>query len=260
MQLPLSCVYSLTLAGSPRCVAAVVEDTTQGPPRSHGWLTLEVGLAYLISVLATVGLYQLALAGGFFREYLHTLVGAIFVAIPMAVLLPRRESFDDYGLPPQPIWRELLTVLLIAAIVYPPFWVGFRVWWGWERAFVPQFPPGFATSALANLVVVALPEELFYRGYLMGRIDLLLKSRIRILGVEVGWSLLITAVLFAIGHYVVTFDLQRLAVFFPALLFGWMRAWRGSITAAVVFHALCNIFMDTLLLGHGIIDPEEYFQ
>jgi hypothetical protein len=227
---------------------------------SQGWLAGEIALAYIISVVATVVLYQLALGGGFFREYLHTLVGAIFVAIPMACLLPRHESFDDYGLPPQPIWRELLVVMLIAATVYPPFWVGFRVWWGWERAFNLTIPDGFATSALANLVVVALPEELFYRGYLMGRLDHLFTKRIRIFGVEVGWSLVIASVLFALGHYVVTFDPQRLAVFFPAMLFGWMRTWRGSITASVAFHALCNIFMDLLLLCYGIIDPAEYFQ
>jgi len=230
------------------------------PPPSRRWLIGEVAVAYVLSVVATVVLYQLSQEGGFFQENLLTLVGVVFVAIPMACLLPRRESFDDYGLPPQPIWREVVIVLLIIAVVYPPFWLGFRVWWGWQRSFHPVFPQGFVNSALTNLVLVALPEELFYRGYLMGRIDRLLSQRIRILGVEVGWSLLITAALFGIGHYLVTFEPQRLAVFFPALLFGWMRAWRGSITASVVFHAACNVFMDTLLLGYGIINPASYLQ
>jgi membrane protease YdiL (CAAX protease family) len=241
-------------------VATVTGSSVQPAPRDRRWLVVEIGLAYTLSVLATVVFYQLAQAGGFFREYLHTLVGAVFVGIPMLVLLPRRESFDDYGLPPQPIWKELLVVLVTALAIYPPFWVGFRLWWGWERTFDLTLPAGFASSALANLVVVALPEELFYRGYMLGRIDLLARRRVSLFGVEVGWSLLITSALFAVGHYVVTFDVQRLAVFFPALAFGVMRAWRGSITAAVVFHALCNIFMDILLLGYGIISPEEYFQ
>ncbi len=215
-------------------------------------------MAYAVSVVATVIFYQLSLRIDFFAQNLITLVGAVFVAIPMAVLLPRRESFDDYGLPPQPIWREVGIAFLIAAVVYPPFWLGFKLWWGWSLEFDLSLPAGFAAAAVGNLVVVALPEELFYRGYLIGRIDLLLTKRISVLGVDVGWSLLITAALFAVGHYVVTFNPQRLAVFFPALLFGWLRAWRGSITAAVVFHALCNVYMDFLQLGYGLVDPESF--
>jgi hypothetical protein len=39
-----------------------------------------------------------------------------------------------------------------------------------------------------------------------------------------------------------------------------MRLRRNSITAAVVFHALCNIFMDILMVGYGIIRAQEYYQ
>jgi membrane protease YdiL (CAAX protease family) len=39
---------------------------------------------------------------------------------------------------------------------------------------------------------------------------------------------------------------QRLAVFFPALLFGWMRARTGSIAPGAVYHALCNVLADLL--------------
>jgi membrane protease YdiL (CAAX protease family) len=41
-------------------------------------------------------------------------------------------------------------------------------------------------------------------------------------------------------------NVQRLAVFFPALVFGWMRARTGSILAGATFHALCNLFADVL--------------
>jgi membrane protease YdiL (CAAX protease family) len=41
-------------------------------------------------------------------------------------------------------------------------------------------------------------------------------------------------------------------VFFPALVFGWMRARTGGIGAAVLFHALCNIFSATLARGYGL--------
>jgi membrane protease YdiL (CAAX protease family) len=40
-------------------------------------------------------------------------------------------------------------------------------------------------------------------------------------------------------------------VFFPALLFGWLRARTGGIGAPVVFHALCNLFADYLAKSYG---------
>lgn len=232
----------------------------KGSPPSRRWLLVEVPAAYALSVLATIGFYQLSLASDFFHQYLHTLVGAMFVAIPMALLLLRHESFDDYGLPPQPILREVLFALVVAALIFPPFLLAFLVWWGFDRDFTFVLPAGFWNAALANLVIVALPEEVFYRGYLMGRLDLLLKGRVTILGAPVGWPVVLAAAMFSVGHYVVTFDPQRLAVFFPALVFGWIRARRGSITAAIVFHALCNIYMDFLLLGFGIVRPGEYYR
>ena len=106
---------------------------------------------------------------------------------------------------------------------------------------------------LTQLFLVALPEEFFYRGYIQGRLDGLWRGRVRVLGVEVGWSVVATSVLFALGHYLVDFSPQRLAVFFPSLLFGWLRCASGSIAAATGFHALCNIVVD--LLGKLYVTP-----
>ena len=55
-----------------------------------------------------------------------------------------------------------------------------------------------------------------------------------------------SSALFALGHLLVIPNPQRLAVFFPALVFGWMRARTGSIAAGATFHALCNVVSDVL--------------
>ena len=67
-----------------------------------------------------------------------------------------------------------------------------------------------------------------------------------VLGAKVGWALLVSSALFALGHLLVIPNPQRLAVFFPALVFGWMRARTGSIAAGATFHALCNVVSDVL--------------
>jgi hypothetical protein len=106
--------------------------------------------------------------------------------------------------------------------------------------------------AISHLIVVALPEEFFYRAYLMGRLDDIFKGRIRLLGVNVGWALLIQAALFALGHFVVDFNPSRLGVFFPALAFGWLRAKRNTIVAPILFHTASNIFMEIFRAGYGL--------
>jgi membrane protease YdiL (CAAX protease family) len=109
-----------------------------------------------------------------------------------------------------------------------------------------QLPPDFLLLALSQILVVAVPEELFFRGYLMGRLEERWPSRRRFLGANVGRPLVVSSLLFALGHLLVDFDLQRLSVFVPALVFGWMRARTGSIAAGALFHALCNLFSEVL--------------
>ena len=101
---------------------------------------------------------------------------------------------------------------------------------------------------LTQLLLVAIPEEFFYRAYLQRGLESFWPGgRRRVLGVMTNPSAVAaTSALFALGHFVVGFDPQRLAVFFPSLLFGWMKDATGSIAAAAVFHALCNIVVDLL--------------
>ncbi len=105
---------------------------------------------------------------------------------------------------------------------------------------------------LVQFLLVALPEELFYRGYLQTRLDQLFPNERRLFGVSVSVpSLLITSALFAIGHYVTVPAASRLAVFFPSLLFGWMRRATGGIMAPLIFHALCNLFVEFAQLHYS---------
>jgi len=100
---------------------------------------------------------------------------------------------------------------------------------------------------MVQLLLVALPEEVFYRGYLQSRLDGLIGRDRRILGVEMNVSsTVLTSVLFAIGHVVTIQSPTRLAVFFPSLLFGWMRRATGGVLAPILFHAICNIAVQLL--------------
>jgi len=94
--------------------------------------------------------------------------------------------------------------------------------------------------------VVALPEELFYRGWVEGTLRRRLPGRsVRFLGAELGPGFLLTQLLFAAGH-LATFQPFRLGTFFPGLVFGWLRERTGGLAAPILFHALSNLFLKVL--------------
>jgi membrane protease YdiL (CAAX protease family) len=93
---------------------------------------------------------------------------------------------------------------------------------------------------------MALPEELFYRGWMQRTWAATAPSRgRRVLGARLGAGFVLTQALFAAGHLVL-FQPWRLATFFPGLLFGWVRARTGDLAAPVVLHALANLLIATL--------------
>jgi membrane protease YdiL (CAAX protease family) len=114
------------------------------------------------------------------------------------------------------------------------------------RAAQLRLPGSFALLAANQVLVVALPEEMFFRGYLLGRLEEVWPPGRRLLGAPVGGALVTSAALFALGHFLVDFNPARLAVFFPGLVFAWMRARTGSIAAGTAYHAMCNLLADVL--------------
>ena len=105
---------------------------------------------------------------------------------------------------------------------------------------------------LGQLLLIALPEEVFYRGYVQTRLEQKYPKQSQFLGVNVSWKALIyTSGIFAIGHILTVPHPARLAVFFPSLLFGWMRHATGSVLSAVLFHASCNLFAHIAFKFYG---------
>jgi membrane protease YdiL (CAAX protease family) len=142
--------------------------------------------------------------------------------------------------------------LAAAALIYPCFWFGFRIWWKVD-GFHPAPLPAVLSDALGQLLVIALPEEAFYRGYLQTSLERDLGKSVSIFGARVGLGLLLTSAIFAFGHLLTELNAARLAVFFPSLIFGFLRARTGGIGASLVFHAMCNLFSAYLLRSYGLM-------
>ena len=144
-----------------------------------------------------------------------------------------------------------LWALGAAAIFLPPFWLGFVWWWHISTPFHAARLASLGSDFFGQLLVIALPEEAFYRGYLQSALDEVWRPRVRVLGVQLGPGIVLTSALFAAGHLCTEFNAGRLAVFFPALVFGWLRTRTRGVGAGLVFHALCNLFASYLSQSYG---------
>ncbi len=106
---------------------------------------------------------------------------------------------------------------------------------------------GTVLAVAIEVFAIALPEEVFHRGYLMSALEELWPPKVSVLGAKLGLGALAASVLFAVGHLVGMAEVARLATFFPALVFSWL--WRRSNTlwAPALFHAASNLLMAVLL-------------
>jgi membrane protease YdiL (CAAX protease family) len=210
-----------------------------------------------------------ALSYGLPEDYAATGVGLGFLLVVHRVVLRGADgaTVRRFGLAlggllePEPIeWhrtlreltRAVLASLMVALVVFPPFTAGWLLWYAPDAGFSPPVMSDVGHQAMGQLLVIALPEEAFYRGYLQRAFDDAWPPRIRVFGARLGPGLLLASLLFAVGHVLTQPQPQRLAVFFPALLFGWLRARTGGIGASVCLHAMSNLFASYLALGYGL--------
>lgn len=254
--------------------ASAQSGASTGSSRQKTHLARELAFAYAWTALVTglVSYSGLPLT----RAYGHLMLAALFLAT--TIYLARRSglSLADYGADlsgllethtledgePEPLaatmrralpelGRELGFALLCALLVFPPFVLAFRLWHGVEHGFTWHLPHEPWDFALGQLIVVALPEEALFRGYFQTTLSRLFPRTRRVLGVELSLAAVsCQAALFALLHFLVGLDPARLAVFFPGLMFGFMRAKRGGIGAAIWFHALCNVLSELLARGY----------
>lgn len=235
------------------------QDPTEPPPRpSRRAVLVEVLGAFAVATAVVAGLYRLR--GIAIIERNLAVVAAVgFLYLPALLLWRRGRDLDQYGLRLRPLGRGLAWFLGSAAVIVPLFSLGYYLWLRTGCLHLPRWlvscpslwpslgpqagklmlrwPPQLGLLMLSQLLVVALPEEFFFRGFIQGRLR-------EVFPAPTAW--LMQAGIFALGHYLVTFDPAALAVFFPGLLFGLLRAQTGSVLAGTLLHAMCNLLIDVL--------------
>lgn len=154
--------------------------------------------------------------------------------------------------------RDIGQTAALCALAFPLFAVGHHFWqmlvadhFGKQAHYAFALPSGLLEMVAINLLLVALPEELFYRGFVFTRFSRVWPPWLVKFGAPVGKAMLFSSALFALGHYAGEWgNPARLGPFFPALVFCAMRQRAGSIMGAVLFHGLANICSEILRAGY----------
>lgn len=188
-----------------------------------------------------------------FAPHAFTVAAAAQLYVPI-LLIGRRAglSYESLGLRRGDLRRDLLLCLALCLITIVPFAVLHHFWQTLvgQRVLWPRWPHGIGTKLLTQIFLVALPEELFFRGYLQRRMELLWPARRRLFGVPFGRAIVLASAVFALGHFLGEYRPDRLGPFFPALVFGLLRTRTNSLVAPILYHAFCNVLSDALFVSY----------
>lgn len=163
------------------------------------------------------------------------------------------KSLETLGLTSH-LWRlELRDALMLGAGTLPAYGMGVHLYLtgfghlagaapaaafvGLHASFIPQLLWHLATQVLG----VALPEEIFFRGFVLPSLHHRRQP-----------AIVLAAGAFALAHWLFEWDAARLLTFFPGLIFGWQRTRRGSIVGCVALHAACNVFSEMCFAAYGL--------
>ncbi len=206
---------------------------------------IESASMYFIAIV----LVKFFISAKFFGRFSDALVPAIFLYIPLLIIIISRRNPDEYGFTFKGWGLDLFYVLIFMLIFFPPVFVLYFIY---RKLFFQGFfhfnlPSDIILLFFTQILIVGLSEEAFFRGYLQKRLSEGIEGNcINFHGIKISWALFIANILFTITHIIVLGQFWRVNVFLPGLAFGWLREQRRSLIAPVLFHGLSNVFMKVL--------------
>lgn len=99
---------------------------------------------------------------------------------------------------------------------------------------------------LINFLLVAVPEEIFFRGYLQKQLG------------NTIWSIVIVSLLFAIAHFITICVFRgpglfvcsiNILTFFPSLIMGFLYYKTKTLWSSIFFHSVANVAHTVVLSG-----------
>jgi uncharacterized protein len=198
-------------------------------------LSAKVGAQDAVALAVLVAVYMLRLLAGAWPYHELAALPKLFVADITLYLYVVVRKLEGIGYSFM-VSRDALVIGLREWIYFLPFGIGlgFAIGFIHFHARMPALM-GVATGVLATFLLVAIPEELFFRGILQN----LLETR-----VGRNAALMVTAILFGLAHFNkgATFNWRYVLLAAIAGIF-YGRAWRArrQLLASVITHTAVDV-------------------
>jgi membrane protease YdiL (CAAX protease family) len=121
--------------------------------------------------------------------------------------------------------KDIAKGILVSAAILIPFLI-FQIFKEKTIVLIP------VKAVLFQLFVIALPEEIYFRGFLQERLG------------NTVYSVLIVSVLFSVMHlpkFILYHDIYAVLTVFPSLIMGMLYVWTSNIITPTIFHVSANI-------------------
>ncbi len=186
---------------------------------------------YLIPLIIYIALISLI----FLMKYLisWSLAATVSAFLMLSVPFILKNDMRDLRWDPRGVlWGIAVTIVIL--LIYIAVLAGYGLYAGKSLTF-NKLSYSFV---LIQLLLVALPEEVFFRGYLQQKLGNTVKGVIAV------------SLLFALAHFVtlclggghgLSVCSQAVLTFFPSLVMGYLYMSTGTLWASIIFHFLANI-------------------
>ena len=169
----------------------------------------------------------------------------LLVYAPAFVLYWHQESFDFFERSWGDFFYSFKILIFTLLFIFPPLFIAnhfFQQSFSHAHYFPSHKNASLWMVFLINTLIIAFPEEFFFRGYLLKRFQGYFQDQKIFLGVKMGKAFFLTAFVFAMSHSLITLRWWHFSIFFPALVFGWLREKTNGMLAPILFHSLSNVF------------------
>lgn len=173
----------------------------------------------------------------FLQGYMQLTTALALIYIPVFLNWKYKRSLVIFDHSLRDFLKSCLSFVISGAVIFPLFSIAAYFWqryvFGNVEFRFAGFPDFFSVAGY-YLLLIAFPEELFFRGYFQTTLYTVFSKR---------WSLIITSLVFAFAHSIIELKWWHFSIFFPSLVFGYLREKNNSITASILFHAASNLLM-----------------
>jgi len=209
----------------------------------------EAFFSYILSIV----IFSLAKLTPSIRPYIILM---ILIYIPVLSANINKFNYLKFGLLNIDLKKSFYYFFIWLIIIFPIYFILIFIFkFGTDfksHLLSIKYPKDIIYYTFYNIIVVGFSEEFFYRGYLQPLIQKRYFKKI-IPQIKLDSGVLITSLLFGLGHFLTYFTIFSALTILPSIVFGILKNQTNNILASVLFHGISNAVLYIIIFNIGNI-------